>query len=83
MKFKNPANGHVEAPNYIFLWAFLFGFFYFAVKGIWPHAVIVLVVGVAAGAASAGIGLWVFWFVYAFFAKGIVRNSYLKRDGWK
>jgi hypothetical protein len=39
MKFRNPANGHEEEVGHAWLWCLLFGFIYFAIKGVWTHAV--------------------------------------------
>ena len=73
MRFRNPTNGYVEVAGAPFLWCLLFGFFYFAAKGIWTHAVVGL------GAALLTFGLS--WLIYPFFAAGIVRTHYL-RKGW-
>lgn len=73
MRFQNPQNEYVETANYAFLWCLLFGCLYFAVKGIWGHAVVALVLAIG----TAGFS----WLVYPFFAKSIVANSYLRR-GW-
>lgn len=53
-------------------WTLLFGFLYFAVRGIWRHAVI----GLALAIVTAGIS----WLFYPFFAKQIVRNHLLVND---
>lgn len=73
MHFQNPANGYQERASTPFLWCLLFGALYFAVKGIWKHAVIA---GVAAILTSG-----VSWLIYPFFARTIIRNAYLRR-GW-
>ncbi len=73
MKFQNPSNGYVEEANLCWLWCLLFGFIYFAVKGIWTHAVVSFVL--------AGITHGFSWLIYPFFAKAIVEKSYL-RKGW-
>ena len=74
-KFKNKANGHIEEISPIsWLWAFLFGSIYWAVKGIWKHAVVSLVLALC----TFGISL----FIYPFFTKSILRNYYL-HNGWK
>ena len=39
MEFKNQANNFIEEFSAPGLWVFLFGFIYFAVKGVWTHAV--------------------------------------------
>jgi len=74
MVFENTANGYRETPSIPWLWTLLFGSFYFAFKGIWSHAFISFVL------ACVTVGLS--WFIYPFFARGIVRTHYLKR-GWK
>ena len=74
-KFKNKSNGDVEEISGLtWLWAFLFGPFYFAFKGIWRHAVISFFAAILTVSISV--------FIYPFFAKGIVRNHYL-HNGWK
>jgi hypothetical protein len=79
MKFKNTVNDHVETSNFCFLWCSLFGPIYLAAKGIWSHAFVLMIGGIVLGATV--FFPWSFWIVYAFFAKKIVRNSYLKK-GW-
>jgi len=73
MQFRNPANGYIESADVPFLWCLLFGCFYFAVKGIWTHALVSAVLAVCTFGFS--------WLVYPFFAREIVRRSYLRR-GW-
>ena len=73
MRFRNPANGHIETVSHPILWTFLFGCFYFAYKGLWMHAAFSLVIAILTSAIS--------WFIYPFFAPGIMRNHYL-RNGW-
>lgn len=73
MTFMNPANGYREEADTAWLWTLLFGSLYFAVKGIWSHAVVSLILAVV----TAGLS----WLVYPFFAAGIVRAHYL-RQGW-
>jgi hypothetical protein len=51
----------------------LFGCVYFAVKGVWTHAIAALLLALA----TAGIS----WLVYPFFATEILRTHYL-RHGW-
>ena len=73
-KFKNPANDYTEEVSSLtWLWCFLFGGFYFAYKGIWPH----FIIGIGLALLTWGVS----WFLYPFFAKGIVVKSYLKK-GW-
>lgn len=73
MRFRNTHNDFIEETNHPFLWCLLFGFIYFAVKGVLTHALVSL--------ALAIITLGVSWFVYPFFAKGIIEKNYL-RNGW-
>lgn len=84
--FENPANGYrEEAGGLIWLWALLFGLFYFLVKGLWTHAAIqtVLIIGSAAALGPAGIPvMFLVWIGYTFAAPGIVRARY-QRLGWR
>ena len=73
MKFKNPLNGYVEEVSSVWLWVLLFGTIYFAVKGVWTHALVSFVFALL----TAGIS----WLIYPFFASGIMRKYYLKK-GW-
>jgi len=73
MKFRNNANGYIEEVSLPGLWVFLFGFIYFAVKGVWTHAI--------ASFFLAGFTLGISWLVYPFLASGIMRKHYLTR-GW-
>jgi hypothetical protein len=73
MQFKNSSNGYVETASVPWLWTLLFGAFYFAVKGIWTHCIVSLIIGIL----TCGLS----WLVYPFFANSIVRNHYLK-NGW-
>ena len=74
-RFKNPSNGYIEnVSNWSILWCFLFGIFYFMVKGIWKHVLISLVLAIV----TFGIS----WLVYPFLAKGIIEKDYQRR-GWK
>ncbi|MBF0418219.1 MAG: hypothetical protein HQL86_08225 [Magnetococcales bacterium] len=74
MKFTNKENGYTEeVSSLVWLWVFLFGMFYFVVKGVWRHVFISLVLTMV----TFGLA----WLVYPFFAKGIMRKHYL-RMGW-
>ena len=75
MKFKNPMNDYEEtvSSSLSWLWCFLFGPIYWAVKGIWRHAVVHLVLAMI----TAGIS----HFVYPFFTYKIIRKHYNK-IGW-
>lgn len=74
MMHRNPTNGYTEESSIPFLWCFLFGSFYFVYKGIWTHVLLSLI--------FAAFTLGISWFIYPFFARGIVDNSYL-RKGWE
>ena len=71
--FKNPANGYIESSSVPFLWCLLFGALYFAVKGVWAHFVIYILVALC----TAGISM----LIYPFFAKSIIYKAYARR-GW-
>jgi len=74
LRFRNPSNGYTEkVSGFAWLWTLLFGGFYFAVKGVWTHAI----VGLLIVAPTFGIS----WLVYPFFARSIMRTHYL-RKGW-
>ena len=72
-RFRNPANGYEENVGHAWLWCLLFGCFYFAVKGVWTHAVASFVLALLTFGLS--------WLVYPFFARGAVERNYLRR-GW-
>lgn len=71
--YQNPENGYTQSSSLPFLWSFLFGWMYFAVKGIWSHALISLVLAVI----TFGVSI----FIYPFFTKGILENHY-ESKGW-
>ncbi|MDC3385625.1 hypothetical protein OAW67_00505 [Planktomarina sp.] len=74
MTFENPQNGYRETVSrFAWVWALLFGFLYFAFKGVWRHALI----GLLLGLVTAGFS----WLIYPFFARSIVANHY-RRQGW-
>ena len=76
MEFINPDNGYTETAGggLSWLWVFLFGPIYWAVKGVWRHAVVHLALAlITFGAAH---------FVYPFFTYSILRKHYLT-SGWK
>lgn len=73
MKFTNPANGYVETSSHPWLWAILFGPFYFAFKGAWAFVFISFVLALLTLGLSS--------FVFPFFARRIVEATYL-RKGW-
>lgn len=73
--FKNPNNDYVEEVSGLsWLWVLLFGTLYFAVKGIWKHVFISLILAI--------LTLGLAWLIYPFFAKGILEKHYLVK-GWK
>ena len=76
IRFQHPINGHVENPysGLSWLWVLLFGPFYWAVRGVWRHAILHFVLFVATlGIASL---------VYAFLTYGILITHY-RRSGWR
>src|SRR6185369_15110860 len=73
MAFRNTANGYVEKIRAPFLFTLLFGCFYFAVRGVWTHAIASFFLAMM----TAGIS----WLLYPFFASQIMRTHYLRR-GW-
>jgi uncharacterized protein (DUF58 family) len=72
-RFRNPHNGYTVRLGRPFLWCLLFGAFYFAIRGIWPHALFSLILALMTGGIS--------WLIYPFFARRIIRKHYLER-GW-
>ena len=71
--FKNPTNGHTESVGPAWLWALLFGAFYFAYKGMWTHAIIGLILAIPTFGVS--------WVLYAVAAPSLLRKRYL-HNGW-
>jgi hypothetical protein len=69
----NPANGNEEDIGTPWIWCLLFGCIYFAVRGVWTHAVAALLLAVI----TAGFS----WLVYPFFARAAVERHYF-RKGW-
>jgi hypothetical protein len=72
--FRNPANNYVEPIGTPWLWCLLFGCIYFAVRGVWTHAVGAALLAIF----TAGIS----WLIYPLFARQIVETHYLRR-GWQ
>lgn len=74
--FQHPVSGSVvkATGEFSWLWAFLFGPFYFGYKGLWGHAVLYVLAAIVTFCVS--------WFIYPFFAKGIVVRRYLDM-GWR
>jgi hypothetical protein len=73
MYFQNPSNWYIERVSLPFLWTLLFGPLYFAVRGVWTHAIASLVLAVLTFGLS--------WLLYPFFASQIMETSYLQK-GW-
>ena len=74
LAFVNPENGFVVRSPNPWLWTLVFGIFYFMYKGIWTHVAISFIAAVL----TAGLS----WFIYPFFASGVVKNYFLSK-GWK
>jgi hypothetical protein len=76
MKFENTRNNYIEdvSSPLSWFWVFLFGPLYWAVKGIWRHAIahIVLII----------ITFGIAHIIYPFFSYSIIKKHYLKM-GWK
>lgn len=83
MYFRNPANGYVEqaTTGLSWLWALLWAPIYYAVKGVWTHAVLSFFLAWVLGGFTFGAAALVVGIVYAVVNRGIVRADYLKR-GW-
>ena len=75
MQFTNPTNNHTETVYgpISWLWVLLFGPIYWAVKGIWTHAVVHL--------ALALLTFGIVHLIYPFLTYRIIRKHYLK-IGW-
>lgn len=74
MKFKSPSTGEeVKVSGNAGLLTFMFGVIYFAVKGIWLHAFMSLILAII----TSGIS----WFIYPFFTNMIMRKHYTSK-GW-
>ena len=70
-RFRHSETNSVVTCNQAFMWTFIFGSFYFLLKGVYKHAITSLALAVFTGFMS--------WFIYPFFAKGIMTNYYLKK----
>lgn len=87
MTFKNPSNGYTEEVGTgSSAGVFFFGAIYLAIKGLWMHVFIwLLVVGiptVASGGPVVIFALPIVSICYALTIQGILRSDYLRR-GWK
>ena len=83
MEFRNPENDYVETgtTGMSWLWAFLWPPLYYAVKGVWTHAIASFLLAWVVGALTFGIATFVIGMVYAIMNRNIVRNHYLGK-GW-
>lgn len=72
--FRHQKSGQQTDIEQAWLWTLLFGVVYFAIKGIWTHAIVALLL--------AGVTFGISWLIYPFFAKQIVRN-HLLASGWE
>ncbi len=84
MKFENPDNGFTEEATTAvsWLWALLWPPLYYAVKGVWTHAIVSFVLGWVLGAYTFGLSGIVIGIIYAIMNNNIVRQHYL-RKGWR
>ena len=71
--FRNPTNNFVVKTSMCWLWALLFGPFYFGYKGLWGNVAL----GMIAGLLTVGLS----WLIYPFFAGMLVRSRY-REMGW-
>ena len=84
MKFKNTTNGHIESVSVPWLWALLFGGFYYIAAGLWAPFIIWIIIAVllyASMGAPATVLMFVINIIFAALAPMLVRGSYL-RKGW-
>ena len=83
MEFRNSENDTVETAttNVSWLWAFLWPPLYYAVKGVWTHAIASFLLAWGVGALTFGLATFVIGIIYAIMNKNIVRNHYLGK-GW-
>ena len=84
--FMNPANRYIEKATgpLTWLWALLFGPFYFVYKGAWQHALLyfALFCGAAAFGVNAAPFLWLILAIgYAIAAYPLAAKTY-RRSGW-
>jgi hypothetical protein len=83
-RFRNPANGYKESVTPLsILGAVLFGPIWFAVQGLWAHAIIQLVgIALLSGFFLFWPLLIVFWLLYALLAPVLLSRAFLRR-GWQ
>lgn len=84
--FENPANRYrEEVTAAAILWSLLFGWIYFAVRGLWAHVVIQFAVTIGLGLLTGGSGALIgvpLWLGYAFASPALLRTKY-RRAGWR
>ncbi|MBM4133307.1 MAG: hypothetical protein FJ245_05995 [Nitrospira sp.] len=74
MRFRNPATGQIVEITNPFLWALLFGRFYWAKHEAW--------IGVILGVLAAFMTFGLSWFIAPIFAQLVLRHRYL-HNGWQ
>ncbi|MGA0383403.1 MAG: DUF2628 domain-containing protein [Flavobacteriaceae bacterium] len=72
MNFYNSNTGHRFSVSAPWLWAFLFGAFYYIFHGIWTHAVIYVGLAIVTGGLAAPF----LWVGYSVAASSILVNHY-------
>lgn len=84
--FENPSNGYRERVSFLdFIWALIFGIFFFSFKGIWNHVFIQIILVGLVSLVNPIMGFifgLLLWLAYAILAPFIVSKNYL-RKGWK
>ncbi len=75
MIYKHPTNDYREKiyGKWSWLWVFLFGPAYWAIKGVWTHCVAHFLLSIA----TFGVA----HFIYPFFTYAILENHY-EKNGW-
>lgn len=78
MQFYNKNTNHTVTAEMPWLWAFLFGAFYFMFHGVWTH------VAIYAGAVviTGGMAAPFLWIGYSIAAKSVIESHYLSK-GYK
>lgn len=71
-RFRNTSNGYEEEVGTPWIWCVLFGCIYFAVRGIWTHAVAAMLLALLTGGFS--------WLIYPLFARRTVQTHHLRRS---
>lgn len=84
--FQNPQNDHRESVDSLaILWSLLFGWIYFAAKGLWAHIAIQVIIVLSLGMLTGGPGALIavpLWLVYACLAPSIIAGRY-RTAGWR